>query len=994
MYLSTIWCYVLMLAMTLAAVAGTKTTSETPTPTPTPGNIIDILSSQAQYSYFLRHLQVKGMVPLINSLENVTILAPINSAFIDGNIDFKADLFLRYIINQKVRVGWLGKDEVIYSTLYPLNKHDNYTVSIVPNCETKEYVIDNISAIVDPDIYAKNQYLFIQGIEKLLPMKPDLCDVLLNKQPTLINGKDISFIKTLFQTVLDKESCQKYLELTRTLFLPTDDYIFNSLSPMQQQYYLSLFDILLTTDFMTTTKEAKQEFVTDIYNLLDYLKLSPLVVGANGTSNLTYKGFRKNKVHLDLKDHRFLVNGVAAEGDMVMANGVIHIFDHQKNQPDFFKALNVPIVDMIPRKVLNALHFTKFTKELRFRNLQYLIDGTSSYQSLFLDINSRDDIQDDAISMNTNELEAQSFSSKQTILYQFGDSINITKEMVNKNEVYKLIPSRLCSKKKIGGCFDLKVASTKINNQVVATLNDDLEIIDGPIDVGNSSFLYIVDSDIAGPVNLKHALGDIMSSGSVPRHTEHFAVDKQSCLTTLEYLNKFKLLSLPDNSQGYSIFLPCAMHAQNQGKNNWDDLGLVYNYLQTNPKLFKDIMKGMFIEDLIYTDNEKSRTTTNLNGDVVQIKSVSKNGEESTMKLNNTELEVPPNSDILFNQGVIHLIDKVMLPDYFQVPFLDLIKTTVDEKYPNHDILSLIDLFPKIGLALGLNGPTSKPYSLLVPSADAMKEFNITTNYEKILEFIEFHLIPNDQLGKLLTCVGEDHYDKNISDIRTNLTQTSLTCYQSKSGNRYLKLVEPVTKSTRLGALSYNKDREVKIINHGCTQVRRDRKSLKDLQCVFLIEKPLNLQWLRPKNDNLLHVHLGFISLGIGIIFGLIIFGMVMFFIILCVGKGDKKTNKVTFDENPSNNQIHFMRVRIDNEDLPVHDRGYDTDIDILRDNDEFLPLYGTKKIYKKRDYGSTRNQEPSSNNINNSLHPVSGPRNIKNSVSSLSRDRNIPCEM
>lgn len=990
MYLVTIWCYMIMLAMTLA-VGGTKTSSDLISPTPS--SIVDILSSQVQYSYFLRQLQRQGLIPLINSLENVTILAPVNSAFVDGPIETDSQLLLRYIINQRVRVGWLGYDEVIYSTYYQLNDHDNYTVSVVPNLENKEYVIDNVSAIIDWDNYAKNQYSFIQGIEKLLPLKPDLCDVLLNKQPTLINGNDITFIKMLFQSVLTKKSCQKYLDNTRTLFIPTNDYIIKTLSPMQQQYYLSLYDILLTNDFITTTTEAKQEFTNDIFNLLDYLKLSPLIVGINGTANVTYEGFKQNKFHLQLQNHSVLVNDVESVANMVMSNGVIHVFDKNQDQPDFLNALNVPIVKMIPRKVLNALHFSKFSKELYFRNLEYLIDGSTPDLSLFLDINNRDDIQEELMLMSTkSRLEPQGFSNKQNILYQFGEFINITKENEKTTEVYKLIPSRLCSKKKIGGCFDLKVASTKLNNGYYSTLNDDLEIIDGPIDMGNHSILYIVDSDIAAPISLKHALGDVMSSGSVPRHIDHLAIDKQSCLVTLELLNKFKLLSVPDNNQGYSIFLPCASHSKNQAKNNWEDLGLIYNYLKSNSKLLKEIMKGMFIQDVIYTDSEHSRTTINLNGDSIEVNSVQNSHHNNgVIKLNNTKLEVQRNSDILFNQGVIHLIDKVLLPDYFRVPFIDLINTTIDESYHHHSILNLIELYPKIQQALGLSGHTSNPYSLLIPSSEALQEFNITTNYRKLLEFLEFHLIPNDQLGKLLTCMGEDHYNQNISDIRTNLTKTSLTCYQSKSGNRFLKLVEPVAKLTRLDALSYNKDREVKIINYGCTQVRHDRKSGEDMQCVFLLEKPLNLQWLQPK-DNFSHVHLGFISLGIGIIFGLLIFGTVMFLIILCVGKDEKQLNKVSFEENLPNNEPHFMRVRLDNDEFPVHDRGYDTDIDVLRDNDEFLPLYGTKKIYKKRDYGSTQNQDRSSNN-NRSIRPGTSPRNIRNFISTFSRDRNLPSQ-
>lgn len=964
------------------AAMASKSTSLTPEPTP--GTIIDILSSQPQYSYFLRHLQLNKLIPFINSLENVTLLAPVNSAFADGRLD--GDL-LKYFINQKVRVGWLPNEELVYETLYKIensNYKSNYTISIAPDFESMEFIIDSTSLIVDCDNYAKNQYSFVQGIDKFLPLKPTLCQVLLNKNSTVINGKEITFMKLLFQSLFndeynfindkkyDKEStqsCDKFLQ--QTLLIPTDDCIRAGFSPLHQQYYLALFDVLSETDFRSTTKKAKDEFIEDIRSLLDSIQLPRLVLGVNGTDH-------HDTFNVTLVNHTVNINDISSVGNIVLSNGVIHTFDDGR----FFTNLNLPVVKLVPRKVLNALHFTRFSKELVFRNLGYLIDGSTSHQSLFLDLNSRDDFQDEALmddimSLNSatsdeplSEISINAFSAKQSILYQFGDAINITKRLQDNDKVYELIQTRLCSNRKIGGCFDLKVASTRNNDEIASTLNDELEIIDGPIDFGDNSFLYIVDGDINTPSSLKHALGDIMSSGSVPRHTEHFAVDKQSCLTTLEYLNKFKLTSLRDNSKGYSIFLPCGINLKNLKKNNWNELGLIYKYLQMNPKVFAKVMKGMIIEDIIYTNDVEPQESYNANGDLIKIES-----GKNYVQLNSTKLDIPVNSDILFNQGVIHLIDQVVLPEYFEVPIIELLKTTIDLGYPHHSILDLIDRFPKLKQALGLEGKVSKPFSLLVPAPDSLKDHNITANYINLLEFLEFHLIPNDQLESVLACVGE--YDiQNTTAIRTNLTGTALSCYQSKSGHRYLKLVEPENFRT----MSYNKDREVKIMNYGCTNVWRDDKS--NLQCVILIEKPLNLQWLKPKDVKL---HLGFISLGIGVIFGLTITAFAIFFIVLCVGRNDKHLNKATLDDNRV--EPHFMRVRMENEETQVHDRGYDTDIDVLRDNDEFLPLYGTKKIYKKRDYGSIRSESAKQDSLNNKTTPV----NIKVNSNNIARDRNLP---
>jgi uncharacterized surface protein with fasciclin (FAS1) repeats len=981
--------------MVAAAFGKTTTTTTEVIPKPTPSTIIDILSSQAQYSYFLRHLQRQGMVPLLNSVENVTLLAPINSAFIEESVDIDSNILLRYIINQKMRVGWLGRDEVVYSTLFPLNNGENYTVSVSPDFEAREYVVDKVSAIVEADIYAKHQHSFIQGIERLLPIKPELCEVLMSGDSTVIDGRDITFIKRLFQLVFSMESCKQYLADTKTLFIPSDDLINQKLSELHRQYYLALYESLTSPRF-ATTNEARKEFTNDIHNLLSFLRLPDFVAGINGT-NLTYRGHHGNEYQIYLKHHKLTVNELKSVGNIVLSNGVIHVFDESSSEDmnhSFFEALNITLVDLIPRKVLHGLHFSKFAKELSFRNLEYLIDGSTSSQSLFLDINDRDDVSDDEDIVVNAKTATNSFSSKQRLLYQFGNSLNITKEMENKNEVFTLVQSKLCSKKRIGGCFNLKLASTNTRGNTLSTLNDGLQVIEGPIDMGKSSFLYVVNGDIAPPVSFKHALGEVMSSGSIPRHTEHFAVDKQSCLTTLDLLNQFKLFSLEDNGRGYTVFLPCGMGKQQDDKSNWQELGLISTYLYANPEKLEDLVKGLFIQDVIYTDKEKAHISTNLNGEEVKVKSTF-GQHDHIIRLNETEISVPVNSDIIFNQGVIHLTDKVLFPDNFEVPFLDLIKTTLDSKFPNHSMLELLDLYPKIKEALGLTEKVvTSPFSLLIPSPDSLNNFNITTDFAKLLDFIEFHLIPNDQLGKMLTCVGLDGYDQNVTTIQTNLTSTSLTCYQSKSGHRFLHLVEPnavTAKPSKFDTLSYNKDREVKIVNYGCTRNHQRKHPLNDLQCVFLIEKPLSLQWLKPNNDNLLHVHLGLVSLGLGIIFGLIIFAGIMFLIVVCLGKDSKKnTTKSTFpDDFAPRNDNHFMKVRLNNDDLQPHDRGYETDIDILRDNDEFLPLYGTKKIYKKRDYGSTRDPENTSPTTN--AVPVPTPRNARGIAKTLTRNRNLP---
>ncbi|KAK6199605.1 uncharacterized protein RJT21DRAFT_121990 [Scheffersomyces amazonensis] len=1042
MYSSTLVTLVIFLLGVLASETPTIIQEPSTTsldPTETPSTIIDILSSQAQYSYFLRYIQRKGLVPIINSLNNITLFAPINSAFIESQIDdFDNNELLRYIVNQKFRVGYSDEREMVLNTLYRLSDKRNYTLSIVPDLQTYEYVVDNVSAIVDPDIYAKHQYSFIQGIEHLLPSKSSICDILLDDSSYELNGQKISFVKQLFQSVFSEEyeesgkknkktkkkkkkknsdqeppsnvfpdTCEEFFRGAQTIFIPNDEVIKKSLSPLQERYYLSSFHSLNSTKF-ATTDEAFVEVENDIFSLLKHHILKDLIFGANGTTTKkSHASIDKSSSYLiKLNQTSIIVNDkIKSIASYLASDAAVHIFgiDSLPKHHKFFQSLNIPTVSMIPRKGLFALHFSNFVKELTFRSLEYLIDGSTSNQTLFIERDQKDDIMDDD---DEGDFMTYSFSSKQNLLYQFAEEpVDLSNITVESKEYHKLLDSKLCSKKRIGGCFKLKLSSSKYDGEYRTTLNDDIDISDIPIDLGNNTMVYIADSEISTPDSFKHSVGALMSDGSIHRHLEHIRIDQETCLTTMQYLSDFNLFSLDENNKGYSVFLPCGSNYHSHG--SWKDLGLVLNYLESNPALFRNVLQGMFIEDTIYSDfgldeldgENKSVTVTNLNGSPVTVENYSfKGGYDHVISLNNSQVSLPLNSDILFNEGVIHIINKVILPQDFSIPFVDLIKTTINENYPGYSILDLIELFPKVSKALGLKGNHTNHYSLLVPSPESLRDFNITTEFTRLLEFLEFHLIPNDQMGTLMDCVGDKSYHSNSTEfiISTNLTNTSLACYRDhKNDKLYLKLKEHNFNSSEIGALSYNKDHEVRLINYGCTAPNYLEGS-----CVFLIEKPLNLKWLEKKKDNFLDIHLGFISIGVGVILGLAIFGLVLLGAIFCLGRSRNSLDKPYSFDNDSTfprAESSFMRVLTDDdsEDYDrAYDVGYETDLDMLRtESDMLLPLHGKRKRKgRKRDYGSTANGVIGPTNIPSSTNGTA-TRSIKiNGISkTLNRERNIP---
>lgn len=1033
-------CTAFLIVQVISAAA--TTTALEPSPIPTPSTLIDILSSQVQYSYFLRRIQRNGLIPVINKLENVTLLAPINLAFSAEEIglldkSIPNNDILRYVVDQRVRIGYLGFDDVVYDSLYKSLDDSFFPIKISPCIESQEYVINDRSAIVDPDIYAKHQHSFVQGIEKLIPLKPTICDILLGDSSLDLGSSNITFIKKLFELVfkdnkvdIEKKknhkfrpsfpkTCEEFLNHSRTVLLPTDDYIESSLLEFEQRYYTSLLDSLNHEKFATTS-EAINEVKNDIFHLLNQLLVPDFVAGLNGTTEEnTSKS--KRQFRLDHKDQTIIVDEkVQSFESMLLSNGVIHFFKSQ-NGTNFFQELNISVVEMILRKALYGLHYSGFVEELDFRNLNSLIDGSTANQTLFIDISQRDDFEEeDEQSVDSNDFEVSSFSSKQSFQYQFAnETFNLTQEQLESDKFFELLDSKLCSRKRIGGCYKLKVSATKDLDKSRFCLNDEINIISDLIPAGNQSIIYLTDSEISPPVNFKNSLGGLMSNGAVQRHIEHVDIDRKGCLHTLEYLNQYKLLSLDDNNKGYTVFLPCGGDAgfsknsissdhklvaskKNKFKGAWKELGLVLTYLENNPDLFKGVLKGLFVEDTIYSHFGLHNDTNpiypkTLRGDTVEVSSTFYDGDYShVIKVNHTDLSIPVNSDILFNQGVIHIINEVLFPENFEIPFADLLRTTIDESYPEHSIIDLIGLYPNLRETLFQPNPS---FSLLVPSAESLKDFNITSDYRKLLDFLNFHLIPNDNLLDLLNCVESNTFANSSVEyiIKTNLTNTEFTCYRHPTnGKAFLKMTDSrwvKNETTEFSAASYNKDREVRIVSHGCTSFNRTLESTNGVSCVFLLEKPFSLQWLE-KGKRDFGLHLILVSLGLGVILGLLMYGIVLIGVLYCLGSTDKKVKSQMRPHEFAfpTTEPSYMRVLDDEEQLALIDRGYETDVDVLRETDPLLPLYGRKK-FRKNGYSSIPTiVTPAENGANGNTGTTSAPRTIKgSSQKGLNRERNIP---
>lgn len=1042
---------------------------ESPIPElPPPNTIIDFLSANVEYSYFLRHVQRLGLVPKINRMVNVTLFAPINLAFVDSEIAAhdNADSILRYFVQGKFRVDSASNMVTVLDSMYKVKEAtekpletstfeifkdaddeleigeielleeiedgpDNEILepSVLPNKEELDNMrkrsvdnaneapnphyfplliahqrspsdganlrINGISEIVESDNYVKHQHSYIHGIDRLLPTSPSMCNLLMGETMYLENGSSISFIGKIFKLLFKPrrlgspedelapedrfpKTCEDFLVTVSTLLVPTDEYINSTLLEVERRYYTAILHGLSNPE-LYPTKDAVQEMKSDAFALVLKLLLTDQVLESGGKKSLKYPtvdGSKSYRISTNSSSGQITINekltSLKGYSYLAVSDGIVHVFDtsssletpssNQTNPNNFFSALDIIMPKMIPRKVLYAMHFSQMVSEIKFRKLGKLIGAKASNQTILIDMSDRDDVkEDDDIELQLT-IGVSSFTNRQQLLYRFLSSfVDIESELSNDKPIYHdLIDSKLCLKKRIGSCYKVKVwGELTKDKQVSASFND--EFLTGlPVVAANNNAIYFSDKDYEAPASFKRVMAGLISDGLIRRHWDQFLLDKDACLETLKYLDSFDLTLLDDNRHGYTAFLPCgqtslADHSDSVTRENvWQQLGLVLKYLQQNPEKFKNILQGMFLEDMVYSlpkykDSDNRKVIKSLSGRNVELSRSFSNDENAVIKLNDTAFSIALNSDVLFNQGIVHITDKILLPSDFRVTLKELVATTEETEFPENSFFRLLEKFPAVEKKLDLDLENPSEYSLFVPTPDSLHWKNITANYRRLDQLLQMHTIPNTELKPLLDCLSglltkANNFNYTFS---TNLTKASFRCQiNPATGKAYLTL-----QKQQNSLYTQVKAQRVTILSHGCTQGTRNGS------CVFLIDNPISPSWFDIP-DNFLYVHIGWISVGIGIIIGVILFGFCTTTLILCLSTTGQK-RKAPSQKAHSQSSIFaptessYMRITSDEDmDHNNYDYGYETDNDMMGDEEQgLLPKRGKKS--KKGIYGS-----------------------------------------
>ncbi|QLG70583.1 hypothetical protein HG535_0A05240 [Zygotorulaspora mrakii] len=764
--------------------------------------VVDILSENVEFSTFLRILQRQGCVPILNELQNYTLLAPVNSAFINMGTNESSTPFVldNFILRNNVLSTSLIDDGITV-----IDCDVRFPLVLQKSVSSGSTLIKiNEATIVDPDLAPSFQSATVHGISDLINDPPLLIDFLQD-----LEGQTGEF--SLFEKFVESLTSDNIITdmefYNNTILIPSNINFHRYFNQLEINYILDNFSKL-----DSVTGNIRKAWEKNRLNFFRNLILRGVHGGVHSQPEST-ENLNNDKISFESNDFGSSISvndsELSIDSNIVFDRGIIHSFN---DIPFLSKATHFNA-----ETYLHGMNSSDFVQELYFRNLQKMLEDES------LDVPL-------TIFVPETSLNEKFGYTKSNLLYHFIENqLWLEEEFLGIKSSTKMFESAFCSSnKRLGGnCQRLRIKKN-LNGYII---NDKYKILHNkPFEIGKT-LIYTISEVLQLP-------GDFVPSLNPFYH----------CSKSLELLRKINLLDLPPNQEGYTILLPCF--------ESWSTNGLDLEYLRRNLTAIELMMKNMILEGLIYTDSEDiNLNTKNMFDQEISISvrtESSADSEKVFLNLSSVResIETELNMDVFFNQGVIHPISKSYFPNDLSITLGDLIETTGTTAF-----IDFLNFFDDFNAVLSNNDS----YSLLVPTKNSLRIDGIDKNFTSLHQWLELHVIPGNATSDLLECGNQ---------INTTSGEP-LTCRESSPGNYLLKLKN-------------GNDNEVRILKKGCTSF--DMNS-----CVFLIDRPISLQWLSP---NKYHLKLPGVAIGIGIVLGAISV-LALLFCILVVFVGRNHGTKV-----------------------------------------------------------------------------------------------------
>ncbi|SCV03565.1 LAMI_0H09186g1_1 [Lachancea mirantina] len=779
--------------------------------------VVDVLSQNVEFSTFLRLVQRDRHIPYLNGLDNFTLLAPVNSAF-----------YLKYEHNKLDIQDYVIHNRVLFSKELEPGFHlysDGYRYPLLIQVKSHQIYSINGITVVEHDLQPSMQNASVQGLSETIRDVPPLLDVIAGENEN--NEGDLSLFSRILASFYDVEEPMEKSFSNKTLLLPANSALRDQFNELEIKYLT-----LPITDERAfprpNTESNLDQIIKDKMRIFDACLINGLQGGLlNRTEVPTLNGGRHQIMSVD-QGATFVLDGIsAAKSNVIYENGVLHTFRLLPHLRQGFVFNS--------EKYLLGLNCSQFVAEVHFRGLSSLINDNSRSLTIF--------VPEPSNSHNPG-------FSKYALLYHFTDGQLDLSRLGSDDERRKseLHDSLFCSSnKKLGGhCQRFKLEKVNFKKKEVVLING-REVLnyDHPLTIGNTT-IYLTEDELTLPPDFITIVSPLLH-----------------CSKSLYYLQNLNLLDLPGNFRGYTILLPCF--------DSWTNFDLVLDYLERNVTALNGLMKSFMFNGLLYSDTKSTvASLTDLNGQDVHANIEHEtNGKDVSLQLNtfDSPIILTEGKDLIYDQGVVHLLKSMSFPKLVQVTLKNLLDTT-----GSSDFMEFLNAFESFANIIN----NDEPYSFIVPTARSLLYEDINLNSTTLEQFIKLHIIPGNSTAALINC------DEDIETLHGQ----HLGCHRMASDD-FLYLKSGIEK-------------EVRILKKGCT-------SSDNSACVFLVDRPISLSWLKHEKYS---ISLPGFALAIGLMLGILFFALLSICVsVACLGK----SRKSDYEENendcsPSDEHTPLMR--------------------------------------------------------------------------------------
>ncbi|KAK9472944.1 uncharacterized protein V1510DRAFT_415614 [Dipodascopsis tothii] len=325
-------------------------------------SVVDLIAAEPEFTSLVRLLQHTGLIPLLNSHKNITLLAPPNSVFerlppAGDPLAFAEYLVLDAVLNASTFDG----EAVFFSAMaspvapdYPLP----VKVERVGAGDDARLLINGQTTVVREDWAADNGVVHV--VDSLVHVPPKLCAALADV------GRSASF-RALLDASPELCTSLDSVRQPATVLLPLAD-AFDAFSAVERSYLLTeagtIDRLLLLGSHMVDGSVYRQN-------------------DTNGTG-VALTTFTGDRLVLTAAADGVVVNGTTAsvEFDIITQNGAIHTLPTLLTPWSLF--------EFTPAKYLHGLHASDFVRELLFHRFGDLLDDLVREQTIFAPVHTDD----------------------------------------------------------------------------------------------------------------------------------------------------------------------------------------------------------------------------------------------------------------------------------------------------------------------------------------------------------------------------------------------------------------------------------------------------------------------------------------------------------------------------------------------------------------------------------------------------------------------------